>query len=134
MRTSQESPLRKCKIQHFTKNITNAANAGDVTVATVTTQNCLIKSVVVRSNGATTADLTNIGLYAGESKVVTLIDTVAGVKANIDAENEQVSWTGSMILPTSKKVTITLTGTGATAVNLSVEIEYYTTTDGGYLV
>ena len=122
------------KHQIFTKAITSAANAGDVTVATITTQACLIESVVVHSDGATTVDLTNIGVYGGASKVVTLITTVQGAKANIDVQDEQVSWTGSVYLPTNATIVITLTGTGATAVDLNVVVKYQACVNGGYLV
>ncbi|MFC1910460.1 hypothetical protein ACFLXC_04130 [Chloroflexota bacterium] len=119
--------------QIFNKNITSAANAGDVTVATITTQACLIKRVVLRSNGATTADLTSAAIYAGASKVVTIIDAASGARANIAAADQQVSWTGAVALDATKTVVITLAGTGATAVNLDVDIEYEAIADGGYL-
>jgi len=122
------------RIQSFTKNITSAANAGDVTVATITTQACHMKSLVVRANGATTADLTSIGVYGGASKVITFINTTLGAKANIDAADEQVAWNGDMTLDATKTIVITLTGTGATAVDLDVDIEFFAMTDGGYLV
>ncbi|MDD4985454.1 MAG: hypothetical protein PHV11_10310 [Candidatus Bipolaricaulis sp.] len=115
--------------------VTSAANAGDVLLATVTAQDCLIKKVNVRSNGATTANLTNIGIYAGAGKVVTLIDNVTGVRANIAAADQQVgnSPLGGVVLAATKTIVITLTGTGAAAVDLTVTIEYEACVDGGYL-
>lgn len=121
------------KMSSFTKNITSAANAGDVTVATVTDQACEIDSIVVRSNGATTADLTHIGIYGGASKVITFIDTTLGAKANIDAEDEQVGWEGVVTLDATKTIVITLTGTGATAVDLDIDIGYKAIVSGGSL-
>lgn len=117
----------------FTKNITSAANAGDVTVATITTQPCFIKRIVLRSNGATTANLTNAAIYGGAGKVVTFIDSVTGIRANIAAADQQVSWEGVASFAATKTIVITLTGTGGTAVNLQVDIEYEAVTDGGYL-
>ncbi len=122
------------KTQSFTKNITSAANVGAVTVATVTTQAVRIKSIVVRSNGALTADLTNITITGGAGAVVTFIDAVTGVRANIAAADQQVSWDGSVTLAATKTIVITLTGTGATAVDLQVDIGLEAITDGGYLV
>lgn len=119
--------------QNFTKNINSAANAGDVVVATVTAQSCFIKRIVLRSNGATTADLTNAAIYGGAGKVVTFIDSVTGVRANIAAVDQQVSWGGAATLPATKTIVISLTGTGATAVNLQVDIELFAIVDGGYL-
>jgi len=134
MRSYLENTTRAGRRQHFTKSITSAANAGDVTIGTITAQPCFIKSIVVRSNGATTADLTSIGIYGGASKVVTFIDTTTGTKANIDAADKQVAWTGAACFTATKTLVITLTGTGATAVNLTVCIEYYSEVDGGYLI
>lgn len=116
--------------------VTSAANAGDVLLATVAGQECLIKKVNVRSNGATTVDLTNIGIYAGAGKVITLIDNVTGARANIAAEDQQEGSApeGGVALSVAKTIVITLTGTGATAVNLTVTIEYEACADGGHLV
>lgn len=119
--------------QIFTKQITSAANVGDVVVATITTQPCFIKRIVLRSNGATTADLTNAAIYGGAGKVVTFIDSVTGVRANIAAADQQVSWVGAASLAATKTIVITLTGTGAIAVNLQIDIEYEAVADGGYL-
>ncbi len=121
------------RTQIFEKSITSAANAGDVIIATITTQPCFIKRLVLRSNGATTADLTNAAIYGGAGKVVTFIDPVTGVRANIAAMDQQVSWVGAVSLPATKTIVITLTGTGATPVNLQVDIEYFAIVGGGYL-
>ena len=122
--------------QIFVKAITSAANAGDVIVATVTTQPCQIDSIVVRSNGATTANLTSIGVYGGASKVVTFIDASTGVLANINAADKQVSWpdaSSGVTFAATKTIVMTLTGTGATAVDLQVDFYYHAIADGGYL-
>lgn len=123
--------------QVFTKAITSAANAGDVTIATVTTQPVLIKSLTVHSDGATTADLTSIAISGGAGKVIEFITSTEGVKANIDAQDKQVSWpdlgSGGIYLPTGSTIIATLAGTGATAVDLNVVIEYVSTVNGGYL-
>ncbi|MHB8084335.1 MAG: hypothetical protein ACYDHZ_00720 [Dehalococcoidia bacterium] len=119
--------------QTFTKNITSAANAGDVNIATITTQTCLIKRIIVRANAAITANLTSIAVFGGAGKVVTFIDAATGVRANIAATDQQVFSTDPASLPATKTIVITLTGTGATAVNLQVDIEYESIVDGGYL-
>jgi hypothetical protein len=123
--------------QVFTKAVTSAANVGDVTIATVTTQPVLIKSLTVHSDGATTADLTSIAISGGAGKVIEFITSTEGVKANIDAQDKQVSWpdlgSGGIYLPTGATIVATLTGTGATAVDLNVVIEYVSTVSGGYL-
>ena len=124
------------KVQVFQKHITSAANAGDITVATITAQDCDIKALNVRSNGATTADLTSISVFGGTGKVITFIAAVDGVRANIAAAAQQLSWQtngGVVTLPATHTIVITLAGTGATAVDLTITIEYVAVTDGGYL-
>lgn len=124
------------RTQVHTKQITSAANAGDVTVATATTQPVLIRSLAVRSNGATTADLTSAAVYAATSKRVTLIDPTEGAKANLDAAGKQVVFpiaSGPVYLAVGETIVITLTGTGATAVDLQVVTECAAVADGGYL-
>ena len=121
-------------IQFFTKQITNAANSADLILASITYKPCVIKSIIVKSNGATTADLTSIAVYGGTSNAITFIDSTSGAKANIDAVNKQVSWTGVVLLETSKTIIMDFTGTGATAIDLTVTIEYFATVFGGYLI
>lgn len=132
--TFQTSYVREAgKTQISRKQITSAANAGDVTVATISTQPCLIKSIVLRANAAITADLTSAAIYGGAGKVVTFIDAASGARANIAATDKQVFWVGAVAFGTGKTIVITLTGTGATAVNFQVTIEYEAAEDGGYL-
>jgi len=133
-----ETPSSTCKrlvgnTQIFTKNITSAANAAIVTVGTITNQSCLIKRIVLMSNGATTADLTSAAIKGGASQAVEFISAATAVKASIDAEDEQVSFNGAAALNAADTIAIDLQGTGATAVNLTVVIEYCACVVGGYI-
>jgi hypothetical protein len=121
------------KASFFEKSITSPANAGDVTVATVTDKPCQIESVVIHANGAQTADLTSCGVFGGASKVITFISATDAVQANLNAADKQVAWTGVVRLAATKTIVISLVGTGATAVNLTVVIKYRPTIAGGYL-
>ncbi len=114
-------------------SVTAAANAGVTTIATVTTQPCLIKSIVEHSDGATTADLTSAAIKGGMFQVVEFISAAVAVQADIDAENKQVGWDGAVWLPAGATIVIDLQGTGATAVDLTVPIKYRSSVDGGYL-
>ena len=117
-------------------SITAAANAGLTTVATITTQPCLIKSVVIHADAAQTADMTTCAVEGGTGQVVEFIGTTAATQANLDAADKQVSMTpadGAVRLVATKTITIDLQGTGATAVDLTVIIEYVACVDGGYL-
>jgi hypothetical protein len=119
--------------QFFSKSITSAANAGDVTIATVTAQPCLIESIVVHAVTASQTDLTSAAVSGGASKVVTFLSTAAAAVANLNAVDDQVAWTGAVRLTATKTIVMSLVGTGATAVNLNVTIKYRACTAGGYL-
>ena len=114
-------------------SVTSAANAGVTTFATVTTQGCLIKSIVLHSDGATTADLTSAAIKGGAGQVVEFISAASAAKANIDAADEQVNYTGAVWLPATQTLAIDLQGTGATAVDFTIVVEYCSSVDGGYL-
>ena len=119
--------------QVFQKSITSASNAGDVTVATITTAACCIESVVVKSVAAPPADLTSVSVWAA-SKVISLISVALGSFTNLNAIDAQVSQTGMCVeLAATKTVVITMAGSGATANNLLVTVVYRAAADGGYL-
>lgn len=114
-------------------SVTSAANAGDVTLATVTTQPCLIKSVVVHADTAAQADLTSAAVAGGAAKVVTFLSATDAAVANLNAVDEQVAWTGAVRFAATKTIVISLVGTGVTPVDLTVTIEYESCVAGGYL-
>lgn len=113
--------------------ITSAANAGDVTVATITDQPCIIESIVIHADAAQTADMTSCGVFGGAGKVITFISAADAVQAELDAEDKQVGWTGVVRLAATKTIVISLLGTGATAVDLTITITYRACVSGGYL-
>jgi len=122
------------KTQVLEVSITNAANAGVTTVATVTDQPCIIESVIIHADTVQTADMTSCAVEGGVGQVVTFIGVGDALQANLDAADKQVSWTGNVRLAASKTITIDLQGTGATAVDLTITIKYRACIDGGYLV
>lgn len=121
------------RTQIKTISITSAANAGAVTLATVTTQSCIIKSIVIRSEGATTADLTSAAVSGGAAGVLVMISSGTATQAALNAADKQVSFSGVRVIPATGTISMDLQGTGATAVALKATIEYYSTVDGGYL-
>ncbi len=121
----------KTQIKEF--SITAAANAGLTTIATVTDQACLIKSIVPVSNGATTADLTSAAVKGGASQVVEFISAAVAIQADLDAVDKQVEFTGARRLSATKTIVMDLQGTGVTPVDFTVAIEYEAIVDGGYL-
>jgi len=121
------------RTQIFEKSITSAANAGDVIVATITTQPCLIESVVIHADAAQTADMTSCGIFGGAGKVITFISAADAVQASLNAADKQVAWTGAVRLAATKTIVISLVGTGATAVDLTIVVKYRASVSGGYL-
>jgi len=114
--------------------VTSDLNIGDVTLATVTTQPCLIKSIIIHANTAAHADMTTCAVTGGASKVITFIDAATATEANLDAIDKQVAWTGAVRLSATKTIVITLVGVGANHADLTVTIEYEACIAGGYLV
>lgn len=122
------------KTQVKTISVTAAANAvADTTLATVTTQDCIIQGIVVHADAAQTVDLTSCPIHGGAAKVLTFIGDTDATQANLDAENKQIGWDGEVYLPTGSTIVMVHNGTGATALNQTVTIRYVSTVNGGYL-
>jgi hypothetical protein len=114
-------------------SITSDANAGDVTVATVTTQPCIIDSLIIHANAAQTANITTCAVTGGASKVITFISTNDATQANLNAADKQVGWMGAVRLAATKTIVISLLGTPGVNVNLTISITYHAAVSGGYL-
>ena len=121
----------KKQVKEF--SIVAAANAGNTDIATITTQPCLIKSIVLHADAAQTVDLTSAAIEGGAAQVIEFISAAAAIQANLDAENKQVGWTGAVRLPAGETIAIDLQGVGVTPVDLTVTIEYEASVDDGYL-
>ena len=94
----------------------------------------MIKSIVLHSDSVTTADLTSAAIEGGAASIIEFISAVAAAKANIDVADEQVAFSGNIRLAATKTITIDLQGTGATAVDFTVTIEYMAAVNGGRLL
>jgi len=114
-------------------SITAALNAGVTTVATVTTQPCIIKGIVVHADTAAHADMTTAAIKGGASQVVTFITTTDATEANLNAVDKQVSWDGVARFAATKTIIVDLQGSGSTAADLTISIYYCAAVDGGYL-
>ena len=120
--------------QFATEQVAVAANAGNTTVFTATTQPFILTSCVIRAAGVTTADLTSAALEAATAQTVELISAATAAVANINAAGEQVSWTGAVYLAAGETVNMDLAGTGGTAVDLQVTCSGHAVVDLGYLL
>ena len=121
------------KLQVLEVSITAAANAAGTLVATVTTQPCVIESIIIHADTVQTGDMTSCAVEGGAAQVITFIGPGDAIQANLDAIDKQVSWIGSIRLAATKTIEIDLQGTGATAVDLTIIIKYRASVDGGYL-
>lgn len=125
------------KTQILEVSITSAANAGDVTIATVTLQPCVIDGVILHADTSQTTDLTSAEIHGGAGQVITFIDAALGARANLDAPDKQIAWSGAVDGPVrlsvGKTIVLTLNGVGATAVDLTATIIYKAAANGGYL-
>jgi len=117
--------------QVFEKSITVAANAGATTVGTITTQACVIESIINHADAAQTADLTSCAITGGASGVITFIDAATAIRENLDAADKQVTRKGAVRLAATKTIVITPVGTGATALDLTIIITYYSSSANG---
>jgi len=115
-------------------SVTAAANAGVTVITSAKTKPCLVKSIVVHADAAQTADMTSCAIEGGTSQVIEFISSATAIQASLDATDKQVSWTGAVRLNIGSEITIDLQGTGATAVNLTITIEYEACSDDGYLL
>lgn len=114
--------------------LVNAANAGNILVASVTDQPCVIDSLIIHADTAQTANMTTCAVYGGAANVITFIGAGDATQANLNAIDKQVGWTGAVRLAATKTIIIDLLGTGAAAVDLTITITYHSAVDGGYLV
>ncbi len=117
----------------FTKMIAQVANLGLYTLATVGVQKCRIKSIVLRSVSASQIDMTSCAITGGDSNVITFLSAADTIVGNLDAIDDQVSWSGDVVLPVGGTIKANLIGTGATVTDLEASIEYMPLVDGGLL-
>jgi len=124
--------------QVFEKTITANANSGAQILGTITTQACVIESIITHANAALPAGTTCP--VTGAAGVITFIDAGVAIAATLNAADTQVSWTsggsgGAVRLAATKTIITTLTGGGANPTNLTFIITYYSSSaNGGTIV
>lgn len=114
-------------------SITAATNAGLITIATIIDQPCLIKSIVLHSNGATTANFNDGAIKGGINQVIEFISAALAVWTSLNAADKQLWWEGAVRLAVGKLIEIDLQGGGSTSVDFTIIIEYEACVNGGYL-
>lgn len=121
----------------FYQNTVRAANAGAFNLAQATFRQCIIDSIILRCDAvALTADLTSCAV-TGDSGQVTFIPASVATQANLSAKGKQVAWVaggGGVEIDINAYIVMTLVGTGSTAVDIDIIINYHAAVDGGYLV
>ncbi len=120
--------------QVFEASVTVAANVGvPQVIGTVATQACIVESIIVYADTAQTADLVTYPV-TGATGVITFLNGADTAAQVLNVADEQLGWTGSVRLATGKTIEITPTGTGATAVDLTVAITYYSSGGNGGVI
>jgi len=113
-------------------------SAGNYTIATGTTQNVTIESVIFspRLNVADdTGGITSISVQTDHTTPQVIISSTEGAIANLTAY-AQLSWTGKILLQTGNLVQLTIAGGTADTnpTTCDVIIHYRANVNGGYLV
>lgn len=115
-------------------HITSPANAGNVVIATVSDIRHIgvtIEKMVLRSNGVTTGDLTSAAIYGEAGGELTLISAAVATQAALNAAGKQVNTTGGpWTIRDAQTLIVNLIGTGATHVDLTLDIFFRALSDG----
>jgi len=126
------------KQQVFQKLISSPANIGNVLIGSAN-GNIIIDSVIIYSRDTQTVDMTSCAIYSQNvfgSNLVTFIDSTDAIRANLDDQGKQVSWTGAVALSSVNDdfIVIDLVGTGAAAVDLQIFITFHSRGNGGEIL
>jgi len=114
--------------------ITANANSGAQILGTITTQACVIESIITHANAALPAGTTCP--VTGAAGVISFIDAGMAIAATLNAADTQVAWTsggsgGAVRLAATKTIITTLTGGGANPTNITFIITYYSSSANG---
>ena len=115
----------------FQVSKTNAADAGDITLATVS-GSVLIESITAKTV-VTHANLDSIEVVGGASDAVIFITAAIGVKTSLDGVDKQVAWTGAVELGAAKTIICSFLGAGAGSVTILFTIKYRSVTSNSQL-
>ena len=122
-------------LRYHVYDMTSAWDAADVTVGTATGGACEVVSIMAVADAAQHADMDNIQVLLGASKVVELISSVDGDELNFAATDAQATWTGSAYLRDAATIVATMTSDGGSnASNMQIVMGYRPIVDGGHLV
>lgn len=113
-----------------------AQAAASYTLFTGTTQDVLLKSLVIRLPNVNCADdaaLTSIAIHTDDVTNSTIISAASGAVANLTAE-AQIGYTGAVLIKAGTIIQLTIAGGAADAATVcDVIAEYVALTSGGYL-
>jgi len=113
-----------------------AQAAGSYDLFTGTTQDVLLKSLVIRLPNVDCSDdasLTSISIQTDDVTPAVIISAAAGAVANLTAE-AQLAYTGAIVIKTGTKIQLTIAGGAADAATVcDVVTECTAVANGGYL-
>jgi len=119
--------------QYYYTEIEKPANSGNHTFAKAYGATVIVEDIIIEAVGAQTSDLVCLELSSGNASLISYFDATEGAQANLDVNGKQISWTGAQRISTTSWFTINLSGTGATNVDLYLDIGYRATSNNGYL-
>lgn len=126
---TQVLALHNFREQESNYNLTAAANAGATTCFTVAGSPIWVMGLTLAANGVTTADLTSAATRVGNAASLhEFIGAATAVTANINAAGERlISAAVPVRLEVGDTIDVVLAGTGATAVDLDVNVLWHGT-------
>ena len=126
----------KGRAQAVTTTIDLNQAAASYDLFTTTTQDCTLKSLVIRLPNLDCSDdanLTSISIQTDDVTAEVLLSSGDGAVANLTAESQH-GYTGICFLKAGTKIQLTIAGGAADAATVcDVVAEYFSNTDGGYL-
>lgn len=134
--TTNTALTRAGHTQFKTYAIDLASNTGvATTMFTVDDQTCLVKSITIRSDGATPAHFVSLNVKAGAAGTEnTLIPESLATHANLDAASYQVAATGAWVLKDTEIIALNfVNGGGADHFVGTAIVEYMALVDGGHI-
>lgn len=124
----------KLQVTSTTINLNQAAST--YTLFTGTTQSVVLESLTFALPAVNVSDdatITSISIQTNHATAQTFISSADGAKANLTSE-AQIAWTGSILLPATKTIGLTIAGGAADAdTTCTVVATYRAVTSGGYL-
>ena len=119
--------------QIFDTSITASANVGSLTVATVNNEPVIVTSLVIYT-ATLNSDLESVVVEGGPNGNVKFVTGSASSGSNYQSTGSQVGYQGIARLESTETITLDLSGSSTSSVDLNMNVEYFAVNDNGSLV